>query len=178
MSDDAPKLHFYFLSKPNSFDDAGQTELKVAGPWIRTVKTPSEFVYVVLAEICRTGGKIDTLILSGHGTERFFMIGEPISLASLPDWSSTLAMLRGHFTPDAVVTIYACKIGNNAPLLISLSSIWGGVKVQAWQGDVMPYSVGPFQGFKEEGDRLACNTFACWAAYGFFDPRLPHDGHW
>jgi hypothetical protein len=79
---------------------------------------------------------IAELVITGHGTPSSFRIGsDRVTLALLEDAShevpQQLRRLVPFFTSNAVVVLRACRTGQNQALLQALSSVLGGVRVQA-----------------------------------------------
>ena len=87
--------------------------------------------------------QIDFLSITAHGTatylgswEGVFLIGsDKITLSVLQNPADPVTMeltrLRGVFTPDALVELRACFIGQELTMLKELSMQLGGVRVQA-----------------------------------------------
>jgi hypothetical protein len=79
---------------------------------------------------------IAQLIITGHGTPSSFRVGsDRVTLAMLQDDSHDvprqLRRLGPLFTRSALVVLRACETGQNEALLQALSSVLGGVRVQA-----------------------------------------------
>jgi hypothetical protein len=79
---------------------------------------------------------IAQLIITGHGTPSSFRIGsDRVTLEMLEDAShevpQQLRRLIPFFSSNAVVILRACDTGQNRRLLQALSSVLGGVRVQA-----------------------------------------------
>ena len=87
--------------------------------------------------------QIDFLSITAHGTatylgswEGVFLIGsDKVTLSVLQNPKDPITMeltrLRGVFTPDALVELRACFIGQEVAMLKELSMLLGGVRVQA-----------------------------------------------
>ncbi len=81
------------------------------------------------------GTPISRLNIVDHGNAVRFQIGsDHISLGNLATYRSQLVRLNGQFRSNGFVHLQHCAIGNNQPLLLQLSSIWG-VPVYAGTGN-------------------------------------------
>jgi hypothetical protein len=146
------------------------------------VNDPGDLVMRVLKTVKLTGGKIASMVISGHGTLNGIKIGKYWVDNNDNDkdnnfrrWVPIFMMLRPFFTKDAIVTLSACDVaifkGNvqSGPFLYSepfklmqaLSTLWGGVRVKAWTGSVDPYKIGPIRGVRPEGEEIICIYNIC-----------------
>ena len=168
-------LNLYFLSNPNQNDlGAMASEAKIVRDYI-PIQDPLDFVAKALLAVSYYGRKIETMIISGHGWSNHFTIGtSQISIRNFQEFAGALALLRPHFAKDAVVTLWECRVAKGNVLLQLLSAVWGGVKVQAFTGDVTVWSWKVFGGMSAEGDQIVCVFNNCWngaTPYVQFDPR-------
>lgn len=176
-------LHLYFMSNPNQGDfGVMATEAKIVRDYI-PIQDPYDFVAKALLAVSYYGRKIETMIISGHGHSNHITIGTTqISTRNSQELARALALLhplallRPHFAKNAVVTLWECRVGQANLLLQMLSTIWGGVKVQAFTGDVNVWNLKIFGGMSAEGDQIVCMFNNCWTGgtpYVEFDPRNP-----
>lgn len=78
--------------------------------------------------------KISRLNILDHGNTLDMELGDDVvTAANVDTFSTTLGLLRGHFTPTGFVHLQHCNIGSNRCLLRKLAQIWG-VSVYAGTG--------------------------------------------
>jgi hypothetical protein len=167
-------LFLYFLSDPALGDDstgALKDEAEIVRNYI-PVRNPADLVWRAVIEFNRTGYKIKRMVISGHGTRYAMQIGDTwINLDNRLKWAPQLAMLRPYFSENASVYLFGCRVGQNSDLLMTLSALWGGVRVEAMTGDIMSGSWGPFGGFLYEGEKRVCIYTFCYFNNIDKDPR-------
>lgn len=170
-------LQLYFMSNPNQGDlGTMASEAKIVRDYI-PILDPWDFVAKALLAVSYYGRKIETMIISGHGWSNHLTIGTlQISTHNFHEWAGALALLRPHFAKNAVVTLWECRVAQRNVLLQMLSTVWGGVKVQAFTGDVTVWSWKSIGGMSADGDQIVCMFNNCWnggTPYVQFDPRNP-----
>ncbi len=78
--------------------------------------------------------KISRLNIIDHGNSTEMELGDDvITTENVDSFSTTLGLLRGHFTPTGFVHLQHCDIGNSWVLLRKLAKIWD-VSVYAGTG--------------------------------------------
>lgn len=82
--------------------------------------------------------RLSRLNVIDHGNPQGLQIGSDwISIATLPNFRPTLALLAGNFAPNGFVHLQHCNIGQNRVLLIELARTFG-VPVYAGTGKHNP----------------------------------------
>jgi hypothetical protein len=163
-------LHFYFMSDPRLGDATGALAAEKAkhGDEVTLVQSASDLVAKVTQFIQLTRGRIKSMIISTHGSKSSFTLGND-SIGVAPDGTPTkglhvLAALAPLFVPGAKVVISACNCGSDSGesgFLRKLTSLWPGVSVLAYTGEVSDWKWWIFNGFYSEGDTVVCNGNMC-----------------
>ena len=155
------ELVLYFISDPSVTADPGgalATEARIVKDPI-LIKGIDDLVTRVVQTCNKRGGRVKAMVLASHGNSAVFDIGANTASAGDPRlWK--LAVLRGWFTPGAVVVINACECGQNHELMRQLAVILG-VTVIAYTGDIDVYKWGPFEGVVPGGNKVICTASGC-----------------
>jgi hypothetical protein len=153
------KLRFYFIG--DQPDSATKRERGIIEGEI-VITDVKDMVRRILQDVTRTGGRIKSILISSHGSEKGFRIGQVwVSVDTLPGHAYDLALLTPFFDKDTRVFISSCLTGLGTPLLRAFSKALGGVKVIAWKGEigVVGYFLGDYMEYPTE--RVVCTMNTC-----------------
>lgn len=115
-------------------------------------------------------GKINELLIVGHGTPTSFRVGlDIVETASLMiDFALDFQRLNKSMTKDATVTIVACQSGRDKGLLLTLSALLNGKSVTAPIWDQ-----GPGLGYVHGDSNTCVFTKGCKHKTGWLNVKDP-----
>jgi hypothetical protein len=124
---------FVFLKGDGRYADAGVPTIRSIAGLVNSLKT-----------ICSsrgTGTVISRLLIVAHANRSCVGIGDDIlELSTFRQFQTKLGELKPLFDPKiSSVVFLACELGQNPALIRCLSTVWGGVPVQAFTKDQGPY---------------------------------------
>lgn len=155
------ELRLYFISDPRVVPDYGGALAKEAAivKDAILIKDIDDLLRRVVNACSTRGGRVKGMVIASHGNSAVFRIGENM-VHKNDERLWRLAVLRGLFTPNAVVVINACECGQDRELMQKVAMILG-VTVIAYTGSINVYKWGPFAGIFPEGNKVVCTASGC-----------------
>jgi hypothetical protein len=155
------ELSLYFIADPNVTEDhdgALATEMRIIKDHI-LIRDVDDLIRRVIHECNTRGGRVKNMVIAGHGNKWTYRIGKSLIGIGSPELPR-LAVLRGFFSPNAVVLINACECGQNDELIKQTAGILG-VTVIAYTGETDVYHWWVFKGVVPRGTKVICTAGGC-----------------
>ena len=155
------ELRLYFIADPEVAPDPGgavATEAAIVKDHT-LIQDVDDLIRRVIHACNTRGGRVKHMVIAGHGNNATYRIGKSIMYPDSPELAR-LVVLRGFFTPDAVVVINACECGQNQELIKKTAATLG-VTVIAYTGDTNVYQWWVFDGIEPSGNRVVCTATGC-----------------
>lgn len=152
-------LNLYFIADPSIVpdnEDALAEEISFIKDAI-LIRNIEDLVHRVIAICIARRSLVRGMVISSHGTQWTFRIGENQLGVGDPRLQK-LAVLRPFFLPNAVLEVSACECGQAQDLLQQVAGLLG-VTVIAYTGDVYANPWG--HGIIRKGNKVICTAGGC-----------------